>query len=84
VAGKLVHHVLLVLSVDRPCHHRTVQAKAQNVANILQEQRHLSTKGGGSMGLQMPPINEGGDKWAILFWESSNDSSSQTEKPGSC
>ena len=84
MASKLLHHILLVQWLYHAYHCRTVQAKAQNVANVLHEHGHLSRGLVEAMGLRTPPINKGGDEGTIHVGEASIDSSSQAQKTGSC
>jgi hypothetical protein len=51
VPDKVLHHVLLVLWVHRPSDYQTLQAKAQNVANVFHEHGHLPTWQVEGMGL---------------------------------
>jgi hypothetical protein len=79
VPGKVLHHVLPVLWVHHPSDYRTLQAKAQNVANVFHEHGHLPAWQVEGMGLRTPPVDASAEEGTIHVWQANIDNSSQAQ-----
>jgi hypothetical protein len=75
-AGELVHHLLLVVSIDGARHHNTVNPKAQDVGHILQQRCHLSTREVEGVGLWTPMVNKGTEECSVHLREPSHNRTS--------